>query len=200
MYIELIRYFNYLMENNANFGDMPVCPYLKAELDTMVITEFNPKQTKESLLDRVIIWNNEERLMNKSTSILFLQFPPENHDNKDLDKWKYQSYLNQHLINNSITHDLKSICFDPNEFFAPAGEATRKLAPTFLIAITTHNRLADGHQKLLKTDWFDVYKKTIDEYDPLDYKVEEYKLKDKSYKNVYITNENKRLFDQFLNF
>ena len=200
MYIELIRYFNYLMENNASFGDMPVCPFLKAELDTMVIEEFNPTQTKESLLDRVIKWNNEERLTDKSTSILFLQFPPENHTNKELHKHKYQSYLNQHLINNDITHDLKSICFDPNEIFEPAGEATRKLAPTFLIAITTHDRLSDSHQKLLKTDWFDVYKKTADKYDPLHYSAGEYQVDDKSYSNVYINNENKRLFDKFLNF
>lgn len=200
MYIELIRYFTYLMENNANFGDMPVCPFLKAELETMVIEEFDPKQIKESLLDRVIKWNNEERLMGKSTSILLLQFPPEKHDNKELHKWKYQSYLNQHLINNDITHDLKSICFDPNEFFTPAGESTRTLAPTFLIAITTHDRLSDAHGKVLKTNWFDTYKKTADTYDPLDYRAGEYELKSKSYKNVYITAENKRLFDKFLNF
>ena len=200
MYIELIRYFTYLMENNANFGDMPVCPFLKAELETMVIEEFDPKQTKESLLDRVIKWNNEERLLDKSTSILFLQFSPENHTIKELHKLKYQSYLNQHLINNTITHDLKSICFDPNELFIPAGEATRKLAPTFLIAITTHDRLSDAHGKLLKTNWFDTYKKTADKYDPLNYKAGEYELKSKSYTNVYVTDENKRLFDKFLNF
>ena len=188
------------MENNANFGDMPVCPFLKAELETMVIEEFDPKQTKESLLDRVIKWNNEERLLDKSTSILFLQFSPENHTIKELHKLKYQSYLNQHLINNTITHDLKSICFDPNELFIPAGETTRKLAPTFLIAITTHDRLSDAHGKLLKTNWFDTYKKTADKYDPLNYKAGEYELKSKNYTIVYVTDENKRLFDKFLNF
>jgi len=188
------------MEDNANFGDMPVCPFLKAELETMVIEEFNPRQTKESLMDRVINWNNKKLLKGTSTSILFLQFPPESHDNKELHKHKYQSYLNQHLINNDVTHDLKSICFDPNEFFMPAGVSTRELAPTFLIAITTHDRLADGHSKLLKTSWFDTYKKSTDEYDPLDYSAGEYDLKNKSYKNVYITKENKGLFDKFLNF
>ena len=188
------------MENNANFGDMPVCPFLKAELETMVIEEFNPKLTKETLMDRVIKWNNEECLTGKSTSILFLQFPPENHDNKELHKHKYQSYLNQHLINHDTTHDLKSICFDPNEFFMPAGEATRKLAPTFLIAITTHDRLSDSHQKLLKTDWFDTYKKSTDDYDPLHFSAGKYELEDKSYSTVYVTNENKKLFDKFLNF
>ena len=217
MYIELIRYFTYLMEDNANFGDMPVCPFLKAELDTMVVEEFNPRQVKESLIDRVIKWNNEKKKKKKSTSILFLQFPPENHNNKDLHKWKYQAYLNQLLINNEITHNLKSICFDPNEFFTPAGEATRELAPTFLIAITTHDRLADSHKKLLKTNWFDTYKKHTFRpgltdsppllaepleagYDPLDYMDGEYEIDGMSYKNVYITNENKRLFDKFLNF
>lgn len=188
------------MEDNANFGDMPVCPFLKAELETMVIEEFNPRQTKESLMDRIINWNNEKRLTGISTSILFLQFPPENHNNKELHKLKYQSYLNQHLINNDITHDLKSICFDPNEFFTPAGVATRKLAPTFLIAITKHDSLSDAHAKLLKTSWFDTYKKTADKYDPLSYLAGEKELKSKSYNTVYVSDKNKRLFDKFLNF
>ena len=82
----------------------------------------------------------------------------------------------------------------------PAGEATRKLAPTFLIAITTHDRLSDSHQKLLKTDWFDTYKKSTDDYDPLHFSAGKYELEDKSYSTVYVTNENKKLFDKFLNF
>ena len=86
------------MEDNANFGDMPVCPFLKAELDTMVIEEFNPRQIKESLMDRIIKWNNEKRLTGISTSILFLQFPPENHNNKELHKVMLEMYPQIELV------------------------------------------------------------------------------------------------------
>ena len=45
-----------------------------------------------------------------------------------------------------------------------------------------------------------MYIRTADKYDPLHYSAGEYQVDDKSYSNVYINNENKRLFDKFLNF
>ena len=147
---------------------------------------------------------NTELVYNAENYINIHGFKFFNNEEYNLDGILYTCYIGSFiggfLINHDTTHDLKSICFDPNEFFKPAGEATRKLAPTFLIAITTHDRLSDSHQKLLKTDWFDTYKKSTDDYDPLHFSAGKYELEDKSYSTVYVTNENKKLFDKFLNF
>ena len=124
------------MTPHEKFGDMPVCPFIKSELNTMSIVDYYPDD-KLSLLD------------------VAYQHMRQRGDNLEkINREKYQSYINGELSKRNHTADLKSICFSPYEKYTVAGVDTREHAPTFLINITTHNALAEAHEKLKSSGYF----------------------------------------------
>ena len=132
------------MTPHEKFGGMPVCPFIKSELNTMSIVDYYPDD-KLSLLD--IAYQH----MREHSSVLIIQ----RGDNlENINREKYQSYINGELSKRNHTADLKSICFSPYEKYTVAGVDTREHAPTFLINITTHNALAEAHETLKSSGYF----------------------------------------------
>lgn len=139
------------MTPHEKFGDMPVCPFLKAELNTMSIVDYNPDYYPNNDLTLLDIAYQE---MENHSSVLIIQ----RGDNlENINREKYQSYINGELSKRNHTADLKSICFSPYEKHTIAGVDTREHAPTFLINITTHDALAEAHEKLKSSDYFKYF-------------------------------------------
>ena len=126
--LEAEEYFSYLQKPNKSFSDMPVCPFLKAELE------------KDTL--HVDIWRADEKSFyelfhqfgeSKKSSALFICMDTDEIKWKDVERSKYQKFLQKSIKDTG----LKALCLSPYEDFTAAGEATRKKAPYFLINVAT---------------------------------------------------------------
>ena len=143
--LEAEEYFKYLQKPNKAFSNMPVCPFLKAELE------------KNNLF--VEIWKPDEKsfydLFNsftesKKDSALFVCMDTEHIKWKDVERTKYQKFLQKAIKDTG----LKALCLSPYEDFTAAGEATRKRAPYFLINVAGRKHFSDSHEKLKGTKYF----------------------------------------------
>lgn len=146
--LEAREYFSYLQKPNESFSDMPVCPFLKAELE------------KDAL--HVDIWRADEKSFyelfhqfgeSKKSSALFICMDTDEIKWKDVERSKYQKFLQKSIKDTG----LKALCLSPYEDFTAAGEATRKKAPYFLINVATKEHFGKSHKKLMDTKYFDKF-------------------------------------------
>ncbi len=145
---EANEYFTYLQKPNDAFSDMPVCPFLKAEMekDNLYVDIWKPD--KRSFYE---LFN--EFTESKKDSALFVCMDTEDIKWKDVERTKYQKFLQKAIKDTG----LKALCLSPYEDFTAAGEATRKKAPYFLINIADKIHFSKSHRKLKGTKYFDKF-------------------------------------------
>ena len=143
--LEADEYFKYLQKPNKAFSDMPVCPFLKSEIekDNLYVDIWKPD--KRSLYELF-----DEFVNSKKGSELFVCMDTKDIKWKDVERTKYQKFL-QNAIKDT---GLKALCLSPYEDFTAAGEATRKKAPYFLINIAGRKHFSESHKKLVDTKYF----------------------------------------------
>lgn len=153
---KVIEYINILRKPRQEFGNMPACPFVGAELDKgkLMIEIFDP--TISTIIEMV------ERLENsKYDSGLFVQVTKE--DLSEFDTVEYENFININLKHNNYEH-LKCICFNPNDTIHVNGFNSRANAPYFLINIAKKKVLGAAHKKLLSTKYFDNMDKEYLDY------------------------------------
>ncbi len=145
---EANEYFTYLQKPNDAFSDMPVCPFLKAEMekDNLYVDIWKPD--KRSFYE---LFN--EFTESKKDSALFVCMDTEDIKWKDVERTKYQKFLQKAIKDTG----LKALCLSPYEDFTAAGEGTRKKAPYFLINVAGRKHFSDSHKKLMSTKYFDKF-------------------------------------------
>ena len=162
---KVMKYIGILRTPREEYGGMPACPFVGAEVDKgkLMIDKFDPNET--TLLDKV-----NELEESDYDSALFIQVMDEPISGKDT--YAYQNFINKTLRTQGYPH-LKCICFNPNDTHEVAGFNARKDAPYFLINIASKKVLAKAHKSLLTTKYFKHFEK-----DYLDYlKITEKELK-----------------------
>ena len=145
---EAHEYFTYLQKPNDAFSNMPVCPFLKAEMEKNALYVDIWKPNKKSFYDLFY-----EFVESKKDSALFVCMDTEDIKWKDVDRPKYQKFLQKAIKDTG----LKALCLSPYEDFTAAGEATRKKAPYFLINVAGRKHFSDSHKKLMGTKYFDKF-------------------------------------------
>ena len=145
---EANEYFTYLQKPNDAFSDMPVCPFLKAEMekDNLYVDIWKPD--KRSFYE---LFN--EFTESKKDSALFVCMDTEDIKWKDVERTKYQKFLQRAIKDTG----LKALCLSPWEDFTAAGEPTRKKAPYFLINVASRKHFGKSHKKLIDTKYFDKF-------------------------------------------
>ena len=143
--LEAEEYFKYLQKPNKAFSDMPVCPFLKSEIEKHNLYVDIWKPDKRSLYELF-----DEFVNSKKGSALFVCMDTKDIKWKDVERTKYQKFL-QNAIKDT---GLKALCLSPFEDFTAAGEATRKKAPYFLINIAGRKHFSKSHKKLVDTKYF----------------------------------------------
>ena len=85
--LESKEYFDYLQKPNKSFSDMPVCPFLKAEIekDNLYVDIWKPD--KKSFYD---LFNSFRK--SKKDSALFICMDTESIKWKDVERTKYQKF------------------------------------------------------------------------------------------------------------
>ena len=89
----------------------------------------------------------------KRDSALFVCMDTEDIKWKDVDRPKYQKFLQKAIKDTK----LKALCLSPYEDFTAGGEATRKRAPYFLINVAGRKHFSKSHKKLMDTKYFDNF-------------------------------------------
>ena len=145
---EANEYFTYLQKPNDAFSNMPVCPFLKAEMekDNLYVDIWKPD--KRSFYE---LFN--EFTESKKDSALFVCMDTEDIKWKDVERTKYQKFLQKAIKDTG----LKALCLSPYEDFTAAGEGTRKKAPYFLINVAGRKHFSKSHKKLIDTKYFDNF-------------------------------------------
>ena len=148
---EVNQYIDYLEKPNENFGDMPVCPFVKAERenDDLMVEVWYPNKT--SFVDVLEKFNTSE-----FKSALVVCMNTEGLLWEEVDRKDYQKAI-QSLMKEKGYKDIKALCFSPFEHHTAAGEETRKGSPYFLINIAGTEELNKAHRKLLETKYFDKF-------------------------------------------
>ena len=139
---EIQYYFDYLQTSNDAFGGMPVCPFLKAELESNKLMVEIWKPNESSFSD---VWNKFYDSNYDSAIVICLDTDSFNW--KDVDRKSYQKFIQKFLKETKY----KALCFSPFEEHTAGGEETRKKSPYFLINIATRDALNQAHKKLLNT-------------------------------------------------
>ena len=144
---KVLKYINFIRMPREEYGGMPACPFVGAEIDAgkLMIDKFDPNT--DTLLDKVKVYNESEY-----DSALFVQVSDLNLKQKDTAG--YQDFINKTLRTNGYEH-LKCICFNPNDKLNINGFNARSKAPYFLINIAKATLLAESHNNLMKTKYFD---------------------------------------------
>lgn len=153
---KIAKFIDVLREPREEYGGMPTCPFVGAEVDKdlLMIEVFDP--TKHSIIEMV-----EQLVESKYDSALFAQITEEQISGEDT--FQYQSFINKALRKAGHTN-LKCICFNPNDAVEIDGFNARRHAPYFLINIAQKDVLAKAHKKLLKTKYFDKMNKEYLDY------------------------------------
>ena len=146
--LEAEEYFKYLQKPNDAFSGMAVCPFLKAEMEKDNLYVDIWRANKKSFYDLFRKFNKS-----KKESALFICMDTEDIKWKDVERTKYQKFLQKAIKDTGF----KALCFSPWEEHTAAGEATRKRAPYFLINIANRKVLGKSHNSLLKTKYFDNF-------------------------------------------
>ena len=146
---KVMKYIGILRTPREEYGGMPACPFVGAEVDKgkLMIDKFDPEQI--SILDKV-----KELEESDYDSALFIQVTDETISGDDT--YAYQNFINKTLRTNGYEH-LKCICFNPNDKQEVAGFNARKDAPYFLINIANKKVLAKAHKSLIGTKYFDKF-------------------------------------------
>jgi len=145
---EAYEYFTYLQKPNKAFSNMPVCPFLKTELekDNLYVDIWRPDE--KSFYDLFHKFVDSEK-----SSALFVCMDTEDIKWKDVERTKYQKFLQKSIKDTN----LKALCLSPYEDFTAGGEATRKRAPYFLINVASRKHFSESHKKLVDSKYFDNF-------------------------------------------
>lgn len=140
--IEYIR--NVLSVPSEDYGGLPPCPYVKAELDNrkLMLAELDPD--KENLLSII-------REFSKSSyeSLLVAQKMPIGESLSAKETGYYQKQVNR-ILKKMGMKEYKCICFNPNDNVG----RVRQQAPYFLINIAHSDVLSAAHKNIMKTNYF----------------------------------------------
>lgn len=145
---EIKYFFDYLQTPHEAFGGMPVCPFLKSELETnkLMVEIWRPDEVSFNE-----VWNKFNDSDFDSAIIICLD--TEGITWSDVDRKSFQKSIQKFL--KKTKH--KALCFSPFEEHTAAGEETRKKSPYFLINIATRDALNQAHRKLLNTKYFENF-------------------------------------------
>ena len=129
---------------SAEYGGLPPCPFVKAELSNrkLMLAELDPDQ--ENLVSII-------REFSKSSyeSLLVAQKMPSSESLSAKETGYYQKQVNR-ILKKLAMEEYKCICFNPNDKVG----SVRQRAPYFLINIARANVLSAAHKKILKTNYF----------------------------------------------
>ena len=153
---KVLKYINFIRVPRKEYGGMPACPFVGAEIDAgkLMIDKFDPNV--DTLLDKVKVYDESEY-----DSALFVQVSDE--ELSKFDTVGYQDYINKTMKENGYPH-LKCICFNPNDELDIDGFNARSHAPYFLINIATREALDKAHNVLSKTKYYDNMNKRYLKY------------------------------------
>jgi len=145
---EIQYYFDYLQTPSDAFGGMPVCPFLKAELESnkLLVEIWKPNEFSFNQ-----VWDKFYNSDYDSAIIICLDTG--GIDWRNVDRKSYQKLIQKFLKKT----EYKALCFSPFEEHSAGGEETRKKSPYFLINIATRDALNQAHKKLLNTKYFDNF-------------------------------------------
>ena len=144
---KVLDYIGILRVPREEYGGLPACPFVGAELDKdkLMIDKFDPNES--TLLDKIKAYDESDY-----DSALFVQVSEEELSNTDT--VKYQDFINRTMKESGYGH-LKCICFNPNDKVEIDGFNARSHAPYFLINIATREVLDKAHNTLAKTKYYD---------------------------------------------
>ena len=147
---KVLLYLVWLQTPNENFNGMPVCPFIKKDLDHDEIL-FLVQTKKDEFIDLVKKWDESGK---KTGLIIQMKMPQYGEKRK-----KYQAVLNRKIkeVWPKSDDQPKVLVFDPSENWSLAGVETRKKAPTLLINLARRKDLRDAHRTLTKTKWYDKF-------------------------------------------
>tara|TARA_B100001778_G_C18531155_1_gene603663 strand:+ start:657 stop:1184 length:528 start_codon:yes stop_codon:yes gene_type:complete len=145
---EIKYFFDYLQTPHEAFGGMPVCPFLKSELETNKLMVEIWKPDKLSFNE---VW--KKFYDSDFDSAIIICLDTEGITWSDVDRKSFQKSIQKFL--KKTKH--KALCFSPFEEHTAAGEETRKKSPYFLINIATRDALNQAHKKLLNTKYFENF-------------------------------------------
>tara|TARA_R100000541_G_scaffold41311_3_gene48747 strand:- start:13927 stop:14439 length:513 start_codon:yes stop_codon:yes gene_type:complete len=153
---KVLDYIGILREPREEYGGLPTCPFVGAELDKdkLMIDKFDPNES--TLLDKIKLYDDSEY-----DSALFVQVSEEELSN--VDTVRYQDFINSTMKENGYGH-LKCICFNPNDKEDINGFNARSHAPYFLINIATREALDKAHNILTNTKYYDNMNKRYLKY------------------------------------
>ena len=153
---KIAKFIGVLREPRSEYGGMPSCPFVGAEVDKdkLMIEVFDP--SKNTIIDMV-----EKLVQSNYDSALFAQVTEEGISGDET--FQYQSFINR-AIKKAGYKNLKCICFNPNDAVEIDGFNVRSHAPYFLINIADKSVLGKAHKKLLNTKYFDKMKKEYLDY------------------------------------
>ena len=142
----VLDYIKFLRTPRKEYGNMPICPFVGAEIDKnkLMIEKFDPAEN--TLIEMI-----EKLESSEYDSALFVQVSDLDLQMKDTAG--YQNFINKTLRTNGYKH-LKCICFNPNDRLHINGFNARSNAPYFLINIAKSSVLSKAHRNLLKTKYF----------------------------------------------
>ena len=145
---EIQYYFDYLQKPSDAFGGMPVCPFLKAELESnkLLVEICKPNEFR---FNKVCDKFNDSDF----DSAIIICLDADGLDWRNVDRKSYQKFIQKFLKKT----EYKALCFSPFEEHTAGGEETRKKSPYFLINIATREALNQAHKKLLNTKYFDNF-------------------------------------------
>jgi DNA-binding MarR family transcriptional regulator len=141
----IINYIrNVLSVPSAEYGGLPPCPYVKAELDNkkLMLAELDPLQ--ENLLNII-----QEFSKSSYESLLIAQKMPIGESLTAKETGYYQKQVTR-ILKKMDMKEYKCICFNPNDKVG----TVRQQAPYFLINIAHEQALSAAHKKIMKTDYF----------------------------------------------
>lgn len=144
---QIISYIrNVLSVPSDEYGGLPPCPFVKAELDNrkLMLAELDPEQ--ENLLQII-----QEFSKSSYESLLVAQKLPFGKLLSPNMTLYYQKQVNL-ILNKMDMDEYKCICFSPSDRIG----TVRQQAPYFLINIANRKVLARAHAKIMKTDYFSV--------------------------------------------
>ena len=149
---KVAQYLHWLTIPKQEFGNMPVCPYLNAELskDLLYMDIWYPHEN--SFMDLM-----ESFLLSGKNSALIICPNTHTIDYSEVSRPAIQKKILKLLRANPQTEHLKALCMSPHEPWELAGIDTRKSSPYFLINIVPSKQLSKAHKDLQKTKYFDNY-------------------------------------------
>ena len=138
---------DFLQTPHPNFNNMPICPFIRGDLQTgnIKFMIYNSNMDK-SLIEMIKEWDDSDF---KTGLILHI-----GDDMETIVRKPYQKFLNEQIRENGMG-DVKILCFSPYEDFNISGIDTRKSAPCMLYNLAKRKDLREAGEKLLKTKWYD---------------------------------------------